>query len=96
MYQTIDEQQEQKQHNDYLRTHKVTPEMLGLQPTNDYAQFAQQKIIDDDYDKAKAWADKGGIGVLEAGERYAAEFSGEVHCIAPVKRIQPLSFHCFQ
>lgn len=77
MYQTIDEQQEQKQHNDYLRTHKVTPEMLGLQPTNDYAQFAQQKIIDDDYDKAKAWADKGGIGVLEAGERYAAEFSGD-------------------
>ena len=76
MYETIDSQQEQNKHNDFIRTHKVTPEMLGLQPTTEFERFAQQQIIDEDEDNARRMAEKGAIDILEAGRRFAGEYNG--------------------
>ena len=35
-----------------------------------------QTIIDENPDKAKQYAEKGAIGVMEAGKRYAEDFTG--------------------
>ncbi len=74
MYKTIDENAEQEKYNQIAD--KITPEMLGLKPTNDFAQYAQQTIIDENPDKVKNWVNQGAIGVMEAGERFAFEFNG--------------------
>ena len=77
MYEIIDPNspEEQKKYQEVLN--KITPEMLGLKPTNDFARYAQQTIIDDDPQKAKEWVKKGAIGVMEAGRQYADEFNDE-------------------
>ncbi len=86
MYQTIDENEEQQKYNQVVN--KITPESLGLKPTTDFEQYAQQTLIDEDSDKVKQWVDKGSIGVIEAGKRYADEFDfdGNYSNIAPVEK----------
>ena len=86
MYQTIDENEEQQKYNQVVN--KITPESLGLKPTTDFEQYAQQTLIDEDSDKVKQWVDKGSIGVMEAGKRYADEFDfdGNYSNIAPVEK----------
>ena len=86
MYQTIDENEEQQKYNQVVN--KITPESLGLKPTTDFEQYAQQTLIDEDSDKVKQWVDKGSIGVMEAGKRYADEFDfdGNYSNIAPAKK----------
>jgi len=73
MYQIIDDKKEQEKYNEIVN--KITPESLGLKPTSDFAQFAQKTIINDDPEFAKECASKGAIGILEAGKKYADEFS---------------------
>lgn len=74
MYQIIDDKEEQKKYNEVVN--KITPQSLGLKPTTDFAQFAQQTIFDENPEKAKVWIDKGAIGVMEAGRRFAEDFNG--------------------
>ena len=81
MYTIIDENEEQQKYQEVVS--KITPEMLGLKPTNDFAQYAQQTIIDDNPEKAKEWKNKGSINVMEAGKRFAAEFDGSYDNIDP-------------
>ena len=72
MFQEINDENEQKQF-----ANKITPQMLGLKPTNDYAQFVNQTICDEAPEKAKIWKEKGPIGVMEAGKMYARELVGD-------------------
>ncbi len=72
MFQEINDENEQKQF-----ANKITPQMLGLKPTNDYAQFVNQTICDEAPEKAKIWKEKGPIGVMEAGNMYARELVGD-------------------
>ena len=74
MYRIIDEKEDLQEQKEFAG--RITPEMLGLSPTNDFAQFAQQKIIDENPEKSKEWVERGPIGVMEAGERFADEFHG--------------------
>ena len=74
MYQIIDEKDEQQKYNQIVD--KITPQSLGLKPTTDFAQYAQQTLIDENPAKVKEWIDKGSIGVMEAGRRFAYEFDG--------------------
>ena len=67
MYKEIDENEEQKKYTEVVN--KITPESLGLRPTNDFAEYAQQTIIDENPDKVKEWVGKGAINVMEAGKR---------------------------
>lgn len=71
MYQIIDENEQTN-----FNVNKITPEMLGLQPTTDFAEYANDVIVDEMPEKAKEWKDKGAIGVIEAGQMYAEEFDG--------------------
>lgn len=71
MYQIIDENENQK-----IDVNKITPEMLGLQATSDFAEYANQTIINEEPEKVKEWSKQGGIGVLEAGKMFAEEFDG--------------------
>ncbi|MDY6358444.1 MAG: hypothetical protein SPL73_05740 [Cyanobacteriota bacterium] len=71
-YQIIDENEDNKNFN----INNITTESLGLKPTNDFAQFANQRIVDEEPEKAAAWKSKGGIGVMEAGKMFADEFEG--------------------
>lgn len=73
-YTIIDENEEQKKYSEVVE--HITPQTLGLRPTTDFAEFAQQKIIDDNYEKAREWVNKGAIGVMEAGMNFADEFDG--------------------
>lgn len=75
MYTIIDETTE----NQSFDINKITPEMLGLEPMNDFAEFAQQQAIDVNPEKAKEYAQKGGIGILEAGSMFADEFDGNYY-----------------
>lgn len=72
MYQIIDDKQEQK----IFDTNKITPEVLGLKPTTDFEDYANRVIVDEMPEDAKKWKDKGGIGVIEAGQMFAEEFDG--------------------
>lgn len=74
MYQVIDDNKEQEKFNKIVK--KITPQSLGLKPTNDFAQYAMQEIINEEPEKAQQWANKGQIGIMEAGKDYANEFKG--------------------
>ncbi len=74
MYQIIDNETEQQKYNEIVN--KITPQSLGLKPTTDFALFVQQKIIDENPEKTKKWVEKGSIGIMEAGKRYAEDFNG--------------------
>lgn len=73
-YKIIDENEEQKKYNEVVE--KITPESLGLRPTTDFAQYAQQTLIDENPQKVKQWIDEGEIGIMEAGKRFTYEFNG--------------------
>ena len=85
MYKEIDENEEQKKYTEVVN--KITPESLGLRPTNDFAEYAQQTIIDENPDKVKEWVGKGAINVMEAGKRYASEFDGTYGNIDPAANL---------
>ena len=85
MYKEIDENEEQKKYTEVVN--KITPESLGLRPTNDFAEYAQQTIIDENPDKVKEWVGKGAINVMEAGKRYAYEFDGTYGNIDPAANL---------
>lgn len=85
MYKEIDENEEQKKYTEVVN--KITPESLGLRPTNDFAEYAQQAIIDENPDKVKEWVGKGAINVMEAGKRYASEFDGTYGNIDPAANL---------
>ena len=85
MYKEIDENEEQKKYTEVVN--KITPESLGLRPTNDFAEYAQQAIIDENPDKVKEWIGKGAINVMEAGKRYASELDGTYGNIAPAANL---------
>ena len=85
MYKEIDENEEQKKYTEVVN--KITPETLGLKPTNDFAEYAQQTIIDENPDKVKEWVGKGAINIMEAGKRYAAEFDGTYGNIDPAANL---------
>lgn len=74
MYKIIDDNEEQMKFNEVVN--KITPQTLGLNPTTDFEQYAQEEIINDNPEKVKGWIDKGSIGILEAGERFEYEFNG--------------------
>lgn len=75
VYQIIDNETEEKEFQEQINN-KITPEMLGLKPTTDFAEYAQQTIIDENPDKVKDWIGKGPINIMEAGSRFAYEFDG--------------------
>ena len=85
MYKEIDENEEQKKYTEVVN--KITPESLGLRPTNDFAEYAQQAIIDENPDKVKEWIGKGAINVMEAGKRYASELDGTYGNIDPAANL---------
>ncbi len=85
MYKEIDENEEQKKYTEVVN--KITPETLGLRPTNDFAEYAQQTIIDENPDKVKEWVGKGAINIMEAGKRYASEFDGTYGNIDPTANL---------
>lgn len=85
MYKEIDENEEQKKYIEVVN--KITPESLGLRPTNDFAEYAQQAIIDENPDKVKEWIGKGAINVMEAGKRYASELDGTYGNIDPAANL---------
>lgn len=70
MYQIIDDNQTN------FNSDKITPDMLGLKATTDFAEYANQVICDEVPDKAQKWSEMGGIDALEAGEMFAEEFNG--------------------
>ena len=74
MYKIIDDNEEQMKFDEVVN--KITPQTLGLNPTTDFEQYAQEEIINDNPEKVKGWIDKGSIGILEAGERFEYEFNG--------------------
>ena len=88
MYKEIDENEEQKKYTEVVN--KITPETLGLKPTNDFAEYAQQTIIDENPDKVKEWVGKGAINIMEAGKRYAAEFDGTYGNIDPAANLNSI------
>jgi len=88
MYKIIDDQEDAKLQNQAAQ--RITPQMLGLKPTTDFAQFAQQKIIDANPEKAKTWGVKGGIDIMEAGRRFADDFNGNYDNLDDNANLNPI------
>lgn len=79
MYSIIDDNspEEQRKYNEAInRINNMTPQDLGLNPTNDFEEFNMQQIINYDPQKAQEYASKGAMDIFEAGNNFASSFNG--------------------